>query len=269
MRMPHRKPSAFTLIELLVVISIIGILVAMLLPAIARARGVAQLTICASNLRQIGVALVAYNTSSKTPLDINYNQTVQLDWMRRLLPYLGDDERHYAWGSTINTSCDISEEKLIVWRANKVFMCPANEALHPGYPWGYGASRYWNSYSANGFQTYTVYWGTTDIGTAVWPEYTGVPNGMNFKPVSPFGTTRYALVVEGPNAVAQNPLDMFASNQHMAYPTPLYHRMHADKNNFLIDGGQVVSYAANLVLTPTWYNDTFPVWQSMFYSPPW
>ncbi|MGB7582373.1 MAG: prepilin-type N-terminal cleavage/methylation domain-containing protein [Sedimentisphaerales bacterium] len=51
---------AFTLVELLVVISVIGLLMAILLPALGRARGVAKRTYCESNLRQIGVAIRAY-----------------------------------------------------------------------------------------------------------------------------------------------------------------------------------------------------------------
>jgi prepilin-type N-terminal cleavage/methylation domain-containing protein/prepilin-type processing-associated H-X9-DG protein len=67
---PIRKIGSFTLVELLVVIAIIGILAALLLPVLWRAKESARATACLSNLHQVGVALQIYVSENNNKMPV-------------------------------------------------------------------------------------------------------------------------------------------------------------------------------------------------------
>ena len=115
-----KNPSAFTLIELLVVIAIIGILAAMILSAISKAKQKSHRIVCMGKLRQWGMATLLYvgDNDDYLPPDGSPNGTsINGGWYVDLPPYLSlDPYREMAWRTNASVPINLG----LPW------FCPSN-----------------------------------------------------------------------------------------------------------------------------------------------
>jgi len=118
---------AFTLVELLVVIAIIGILIALLLPAVQAAREAARRMQCTNKLKQIGLAMHNYNDVHKSfPNGALHSGTAFLTWPMAIYPFLEQTALYDrltqgkgVWNYTISDSYEAAREPV------PPYLCPS------------------------------------------------------------------------------------------------------------------------------------------------
>jgi prepilin-type N-terminal cleavage/methylation domain-containing protein/prepilin-type processing-associated H-X9-DG protein len=134
----HRRTSGFTLIELLVVIVVIGLLIALLLPAVQSAREVSRRLHCANNLKQMGLAIASYHQAHNV---IPPGFVVGLDsatpgwgWGFYLLPQL---EQQVAYNSAnVDLPIFFPGNRTVYTHTVGTFLCPSSPDMgrfDPGY----------------------------------------------------------------------------------------------------------------------------------------
>ncbi|TWT38085.1 hypothetical protein KOR34_30530 [Posidoniimonas corsicana] len=170
--MPHLPPrdhrSAFTLVELLVVIAIIGVLIALLLPAVQAAREAARRTQCANNLKQLALGIHNYESSFKhlppsaivNPRDLSSNNNGSWGVHGRILDYLEEGSLR----DLVDVELAWDDQLAINGVRIAAFQCPSDQRA--GEPRDPGSGRpllYSTTYGFN-FGTWFVYDPTANQG---------------------------------------------------------------------------------------------------------
>jgi prepilin-type N-terminal cleavage/methylation domain-containing protein/prepilin-type processing-associated H-X9-DG protein len=146
-----RPLHGFTLVELLVVITILGILMALLLPAVQAAREAARRSACANNLKQIGLAILNFESAEKmlpaggegTDRQSRSSKFSLHSLFTRLLPFAERADLYYSMNlATSYRDAAVPPNVAAAKTSISVYLCPSNPFLQQTDPAGFGGLDY-------------------------------------------------------------------------------------------------------------------------------
>ncbi len=201
----RRRNGGFTLVELLVVIAIIGILVALLLPAVQAAREAARRAKCQNNLKNLGLAMHNYHDAHKTfPPAITQRRSnedpgtdgrLYANWAILILPYIEEQALFDSFDIDMNVTAparisDGAGPGEGNWDERgtelEVMLCPSDEGQGQRFtgsvtPTAVEGAGNWarGNYGYNGFQFWPKSWGDTGNFAPYFDDWNSGVGGVN------------------------------------------------------------------------------------------